>query len=49
MTFQKVYLFTVIAAAFISTASAQTVSKFRLQQTNNTNQPWARWWWMGVL
>lgn len=47
MTLQKVYLFTVIAAAFISTASAQTVSKFRLQQTNNTNQPWARWWWMG--
>jgi len=27
--------------------TGQTVSKFRLQNINNTNQPWARWWWMG--
>ncbi|PJJ10656.1 alpha-L-rhamnosidase-like protein [Flavobacterium sp. 1] len=47
MILRKASLFTVITVAFIAVASAQTVSKFRLQEINNTNQPWARWWWMG--
>src|SRR6478752_2119127 len=47
MTLKKACLFIVITLTFISVSSAQTVSKFRLQEINNTNQPWARWWWMG--
>jgi hypothetical protein len=47
MTIKKACLFIVITFTFIPIVSAQTVSKFHLQQINNTNQPWARWWWMG--
>nr|WP_315153117.1 glycosyl hydrolase [uncultured Flavobacterium sp.] len=47
MILKKAYLFTVVTAVFISVTSAQTVSKFRLQETKNISQPWARWWWMG--
>lgn len=47
MILKKASLFTVIALTFISITSGQTVSKFRLQEISNTNQPWARWWWMG--
>lgn len=37
----------IVTLAFLCQSSAQTVSQFHLQQINNTNQPWARWWWMG--
>nr|WP_315198436.1 glycosyl hydrolase [uncultured Flavobacterium sp.] len=47
MTLKKACVFGFITLTFFLEVSAQTVSKFRLQEINNTNQPWARWWWMG--
>lgn len=47
MTLKKACKFSLILLTFFLDANAQTVSNFHLQQINNTNQPWARWWWMG--
>ena len=47
MTLKKACLFSFIILTFCMEVTGQTVSKFRLQNINNTNQPWARWWWMG--
>lgn len=47
MMFKKTYLFLVIILLHSVISFSQKKNNFDWQQINNTNQPWARWWWMG--
>lgn len=44
---KKYYILIVIGILFYQESSAQKTAASPWPKITNTNQPWARWWWMG--
>ncbi|WP_416849742.1 glycosyl hydrolase [Flavobacterium sp. LT1R49] len=47
MKFKQYYILIAIGILFSHESSAQTKAVSPWPKITNTNQPWARWWWMG--
>ncbi|MFV5695240.1 glycosyl hydrolase [Flavobacterium sp. LB3P122] len=47
MKFKQYYILIALGILFSQESSAQTTAVSPWPKITNTNQPWARWWWMG--
>jgi hypothetical protein len=47
MKLKKYYAFILMGVLFCQQSSAQNTAASPWPKITNTNQPWARWWWMG--